>query len=129
MKKHAYISGIICFALLFGMSAFGADNLDQTQQIPGSAQPAPDMSSPSMGTQQAVGMVNINTATADQLKMLPGIDDNLAKSIVSYRDSNGPFNTTDDLLNVSGMTKEKLNKISANLALEGDTTYQPGESK
>jgi len=129
MKKISYFLGIICFALLFGAPAIAADNVDQTQQAPGAVQPTPDMSAPSVGAQQAVGVVNINTATADQLKMLPGIDDKLARNIIDYRDSNGPFKSTDDLLNVSGMTKEKFNKISQNLALEGDTTYQPGESK
>ena len=129
MKKSSYFLGIICFALLFGVPAFAADNVDQTIQVPGAVQPAQDMSAPSVGAQQVVGVVNINTATADQLKMLPGIDDKLASNIINYRDANGPFKSTDDLLNVSGMTKEKFNKISQNLALEGDTTFRPGESK
>ena len=46
--------------------------------------------------------VNINTASSKLLSYVSGVGGVLAKSIVSYRDSNGGFSARDELLKVSG---------------------------
>jgi len=74
---------------------------------------------------ESAGYININTATEEQLKMLPLINDQLAHDIVLYRFSNGPFFTVDELLNVHGMTQEKLDVLRPWLVTEGDTTFSP----
>jgi competence protein ComEA len=48
-------------------------------------------------------MVNINTATALELEILPGIGPTLAARIVEYRAANGRFNTIEDLKLVPGI--------------------------
>jgi len=48
-------------------------------------------------------MVNINTATALELEILPGIGPTLAARIVEYRTANGRFNTIEDLTRVPGI--------------------------
>ena len=55
-------------------------------------------------------MVNINTASEDELKTLPGIGDVTAKSIVDYRKSN-PFKSIEDIKNVSGIGDSKFERI------------------
>lgn len=47
--------------------------------------------------------VRLNTATAAELETLPGIGPSLARRIVEYRDTYGPFETLEDLLNVPGV--------------------------
>ena len=47
--------------------------------------------------------MDINAATLEQLKSLPGIGDVKAKAIIDYREANGPFQTTDELTNVDGI--------------------------
>lgn len=51
----------------------------------------------------AVGVVNINTATAAELETLPGIGETRAADIVADRDLNGPFRIVEDLTRVKGI--------------------------
>src|SRR5580692_7936087 len=55
--------------------------------------------------------ININTARADQLQMLPGIGAKLSSRIVDYRRENGPFKALDDLKDVEGLTKKRFEHI------------------
>ena len=55
-------------------------------------------------------MVNINTATLDELKSLPGIGEVTAQAIVDYRNTT-PFTSIDDIKNVSGIGDSKFNRI------------------
>ena len=58
-----------------------------------------------------VALVNINSATATELESLPGIGEVLAATIVEYRDTNGPFASVDDLMDVSGIGPSTLEEI------------------
>jgi len=53
------------------------------------------------------GKVNINTATASQLRELPGIGPALAERIIDYRTSAGKFERVEDLMKVSGIGEKK----------------------
>ena len=57
------------------------------------------------------GLININTATAAQLQTLPGIGEVLARRIIDYREANGPFTKTTDLIRVEGIGEKKLTSI------------------
>ena len=48
-------------------------------------------------------LININTASVQELTSLPGIGETKANNIVSYRNENGYFKTIEDLKNVSGI--------------------------
>src|SRR5438477_3436788 len=47
--------------------------------------------------------VNINTATAQQLTVLPGVGEKLAARIVEYRQKSGGFKSVAELMNVQGI--------------------------
>ncbi|MCL1936341.1 MAG: S8 family serine peptidase [Defluviitaleaceae bacterium] len=49
------------------------------------------------------GLININTASLEQLLTLPGIGITLANRIIEHRNTYGLFNTTEDLMNVHGI--------------------------
>ena len=59
----------------------------------------------------APSIININTATAEEIQVLPGIGPLLAQRIVEYREENGPFETNGELMNVSGIGEKKLEEI------------------
>lgn len=75
------------------------------------------------------GVINVNTATVEQLRLLPPLNDAIAKNIVAYRDSKGPFESLDDLVKVKGVTRTLLKDIRPFLVLEGKTTFIPDESQ
>lgn len=58
-------------------------------------------------TATAAAMVNINTATADQLTVIKGLGPKKAQAIVDYRKDNGAFKSVEDLKKVPGIS-EKL---------------------
>ena len=57
------------------------------------------------------GPLNLNRATAEDLRRLPGVGPMLAGQIVRARERRGPFTTIDDLLLVPGMGSKKFERI------------------
>ena len=60
--------------------------------------------------------VNLNNADEKELTTLPGIGPAKAQAIITYRDENGPFQSIEELKNISGIgdkTFEKLKDLIA----------------
>ena len=55
--------------------------------------------------------IDLNVATVDDLKTLPGIGDVKAQAIVTYRTDNGPFPTIDSIVGVQGIGPATLASI------------------
>jgi competence protein ComEA len=70
------------------------------------------------------GVVNVNTASAEQLSMLPGVGPSRAQAIVTLRKQRGGFKSVEDLLEVKGIGEASLAKLRPFVALEGKTTLQ-----
>ncbi len=64
-----------------------------------------------LGSEVDAGPVNINTATQQELETLPGIGPSRAKDILTYRETNGSFQTVDDLINVPGIGEVTLERL------------------
>jgi competence protein ComEA len=56
-------------------------------------------------------MINLNLATLVELETLPGIGPALGQRIIDYRQANGPFTNTDELMEVSGIGPGKYEQI------------------
>ena len=56
-------------------------------------------------------LVNINTASVEQLKTLPGIGDAVAGRIVDYRTECGKFSCIEDIMKISGIKDKLFQKI------------------
>lgn len=62
-------------------------------------------------TDPADGLVNINTASMEELCTLPGIGKGKAASIISYRESTGKFEQIEDIMKVEGIKEGLFGKI------------------
>lgn len=63
------------------------------------------------GTPATPGLVDVNTATVEDLDTLPGIGPALAARIIQWRTDNGAFSSVDQLADVSGIGPAVLGKI------------------
>jgi competence protein ComEA len=78
---------------------------------PGSAAPGTP-STPSRPTKGApTGLINLNTATVEQLDTLPGVGPVRAAAIVAWRNANGKFTSVDQLGEVDGIGPGRLEKL------------------
>ena len=70
----------------------------------------------------SAGIVNINTADASQLSLLPRVGEKVAQRIIEYRTEHGPFKKATDLMQVKGIGAKTYDGMSAYVAVEGKTT-------
>ncbi len=75
------------------------------------------------------GPVNLNSATEVELEALKGVGPVKAKSIVDYRAKNGPFKSVDDLEMVPGFGKKTVDKLRAELTVNGGAAPSKVEGK
>lgn len=63
------------------------------------------------------GRVNLNTATREELMTLTGIGEKKADAIIQYRESQGGFQSVDELMQVEGIKEATYNKIKDRIAI------------
>jgi competence protein ComEA len=73
-------------------------------------------------SQSAAGVVNINTADAAQLSLLPRVGARAAQRIVDYRNEHGAFKKATDLMQVKGFGDKSFERLSQYIVVEGKTT-------
>jgi competence protein ComEA len=56
--------------------------------------------------------VDINSATWQEIALIPGVGQKRAQAIVAYREKNGPFRSAEDLTRVSGVGRETAADIA-----------------
>jgi competence ComEA-like helix-hairpin-helix protein len=68
------------------------------------------------------GVVNINTADASQIALLPRVGIKAAQRVVDYRTEHGPFKKATDLMQVKGFGDKTFERLSAYISVDGKTT-------
>lgn len=63
-------------------------------------------------------LVNINSASLDELMSINGIGESKAKAIIEYRNSNGLFKSIEEIKNVSGIGDKLYDKIKENITVK-----------
>ena len=69
-----------------------------------------------------LGVVNINTASAEELALLPGIGETRARAVVTLRERRGGFRSIDELKEVKGIGDAGLERIRPFVRLDGETS-------
>jgi len=77
------------------------------------------------GKKDVTGKLNLNTATEDQLMMLPTVGPSKAERIVTWRKKNGGFKRTADLRRVKGFGYKTFKRLEPFLDVRGETTLAP----
>ena len=95
LKRLSIISFVALFLLAFGITAHAEDKTLEDKTV------------------------NINTATIAELASVPLITEELAESIVEYRDDVGDFQVIEELLQIDGFDRGLLKKVKPFLLLEG----------
>jgi competence protein ComEA len=80
---------------------------------PGSAAPSPSRPTPGSTEPKRGEVLNLNTATVEQLDALPGVGPVTAAAIVAWRQAHGKFTSVDQLAEVDGIGPARLEKLRA----------------
>lgn len=72
-------------------------------------------------------VINLNTATVDQLETLPGIGRKTAERIIEYRTKAGGFKRIEDLMNVKGIGEKSFLKLKPLVAVPPKADKASGE--
>ncbi|MGN1422504.1 MAG: helix-hairpin-helix domain-containing protein [Oscillospiraceae bacterium] len=98
----------------------GAYSHEKTETTPAAvrAQTAAVPAEPTEPTEQAQSdLINVNTASAEELMTLNGIGEVKAQAIIDYREENGGFSDIDELINVKGIGEKTLEKIRSSVTI------------
>lgn len=71
------------------------------------------------------GVVNVNTASVEELQLLPGIGESRARALVELRKRRGGFKSLEELKQVKGIGDASLERMRPYVRLEGKTTARP----
>ena len=64
------------------------------------------------------GLVNINQASCEELMTLPGIGQSKAEAIISYREEHGAFQSTEEIMNISGIKEKAYEKVKDSITVD-----------
>ncbi len=68
-----------------------------------------------------LGVVNVNTASLEELQTLPGVGEARARAIVAERQARGGFQSVDELLEVRGIGPANLERLRPYARVTGKT--------
>src|SRR3954471_6648101 len=74
-------------------------------------------------SKQLEGVVNVNTASPDELRLLSGVGPAKVRNIVAYRTKH-PFRTVEEVVRIKGIGRKMFRRLRLHLAISGPTTAQ-----
>lgn len=79
--------------------------------VPKQGEESVELAAAAPGGSAEPGLINLNSASEDELTELPGIGPAKAAAIVAHRTENGPFKTTDQLMDVTGIGEKSFEQL------------------
>lgn len=74
------------------------------------------------------GVLNLNTATLDQIDALPGVSPRLAAAVVAERAAH-PFGRPEDVMRVPGMSRKRFERLRPHLSVTGPSSFVPSQGR
>jgi competence protein ComEA len=97
--------------IIVGIAAPPGEPTTMGSSVSSGPSTAPAPGTPPTGDAPPGGLVDLNTATVEQLDTLPGVGPVTAAAIVAWRDANGRFTSVDQLADVDGIGPARLDKL------------------
>ena len=85
------------------------------------------ISTVALAQEKVEGTININTATVEELTLLPGIGPSKAEAIVNSRDKK-PFKKIEGIIRIKGIGRKTFLRLRPFLTIEGKTTLKKASS-
>ncbi|MBQ1273837.1 MAG: helix-hairpin-helix domain-containing protein [Cellulosilyticum sp.] len=100
----------------FDKSLDSYENRERIETLPSSQLTSQPSKSASADSQNK--LININTATKEELMTLNGVGEVKAEAIIVYRQENGAFESIDEMMQISGIGKKTFDKIKQFITTE-----------
>jgi competence protein ComEA len=75
---------------------------------------------------RVTGVVNLNSARPEQLKMLPGVKDKAVAEIIAHR-AKHPFTRPEELVRVKGFSRKRYQRVKPFITVRGDSSIRAAE--
>ena len=112
--RHTAVA--VCTALVIGPSPIVEAQPASTTSAPAETNAAPDVAA------ALPGVLNLNTASAEELMRLPGVGPTRAQAILDLRTRMNGFKRIEELMRVRGIGRKTFRKLAPLLRLSGPTT-------
>lgn len=126
LKHPFFIVSLAAFALLmigFVIGRYTAPTvlpleLPQAPAAEAAEQPTPPDDLPASEPTAQRKLMDLNTATLEQLLIVPGIGEKTAELILAYREEHGGFTSVEQLLEIKGIGEKKLETMREYLTVQ-----------
>lgn len=124
MNTHHRTRPIRRFALLLSLLLAPALSAEAQRANAARADGAQNEAQAAPASSGASGVVNLNTASLQELTRLPGVGPSRAQAILDLRARMKGFKRIEDLMRVRGIGRKTFRKLQPMLRLEGATTLE-----
>lgn len=110
---------VLCIGLMLGIfiGRFGTEPVVSLSEYDKAVAKEPTQTAPYRF--ETAGKININTASADELTLLPGIGKTYADRIVEHRSKYGPYLSIEEITNIKGISKSRFEAIKEYITVGG----------
>lgn len=109
--KLAMLTATIAVVFWIGWPVPKNETLETQLDQEATVQAPAVLPAPAVSPAQVTSKVNLNRASADELQALPGVGPVLAQRMVDWRKMHGRYRTVDDLQEVKGIGKKRLEQL------------------
>ncbi len=110
--KARKVMYVLCFSMIAMFVVVSAGLASEEAALAEAVEAAP---AEAVEAVEAATQLDINSASADELSTL--MDASMAAALVAYREANGPFTSTDDIKNVTGLDDAAFDAIKDQLTV------------